>query len=92
MSTLHALAAVIGYTWLACLALSLLGFATAWLFAPRSYGCRDCSHRIFADDRKCTTCREAEAAFGYGEPQTGRQVITPVYLESKAASVAIRTV
>jgi hypothetical protein len=92
MTTLHTIALVIGYAWLACLALSLIGFAAAWLFAPRVCGCRDCSHRIFADDRKCATCREAEAAFGYGEPSTGRQVIHPVYLESKAASVAIRTV
>jgi hypothetical protein len=91
MTTLHTLALAIGYAWLACLALSLIGFAAAWLFAPRVCGCRDCSHRIFADDLKCTTCREAEAAFGYETP-TGRQVIHPVYLESKAASVAIRTV
>lgn len=99
MSTLHTIALWIGYAWLACLTFAALGFAVAWMLAPwrrgrsECRGCSRCGEPFFAhgpSEWECTPCRDAEAASG-SETLNGRQVI-PVYLESQAASVVIRTV
>jgi hypothetical protein len=97
MTTLHTIALTIGYAWLACLALSLIGFAAAWLFAPRRTcrecrGCSRCGEPFFAHEPReweCISCREAEAV---GAVRIERKAVNLDSFEDRAASVLIRTV